>query len=207
MSPDISGEMQNPTDQVIDELLVLDAQNGSKEAFEMLVSRWQKRLWGHAFNLTRQPETAWDVTQEAWLSIVRGLSRLQDPAKFGSWAYQIVTHKSRDWLSRHGRNSLIADETGVEPDEVSSSMPEQHQKETAHDVRNILRRLPNHSQVVLNLYYMEGFCLVEIAEILGTPEGTVKSRLHTARNEFRKIWELLTGQPATVPSTEKREEL
>ena len=178
--------MPNPAEQIADEILVMDARSGHTEAFDMLVLRWQKRLWWHAVNLTGRTEAAWDIAQESWLDIVKGLTRLNDPAKFGSWAYRIVSHKAYDWRGRHGRERSP---------EIVTDMPavtaEQGKHETASDVHDILRRLPARAQVVLNLYYLEGFSLAEIAGILGTPEGTVKSRLHAARIEFRKHWESL----------------
>lgn len=71
------------------------------------------------------------------------------------------------------------------------SPPAAHYLALTSDVHDILRRLPARPQVVLNLYYLEGFSLAEIAGILGMPEGTVKSRLHAARIEFRNHWESL----------------
>ena len=68
--------MPNPAEQIADELLVIDAQSGRRDAFDALVSRWQKRLWWHALNLTGRTEAAWDIAQESWLHIVKGLTRL-----------------------------------------------------------------------------------------------------------------------------------
>jgi len=183
--------MQNPAEQIADEILVMDAQSGRREAFDQLVSRWQKRLWWHAFNLTGSTETAWDITQESWLDIVRGLTRLNDPAKFGSWAYRIVSYKSYDWRRREERECS----SEIEPEDTLDASAEQGKRESAGDVHDILGRLPARAQVVLNLYYLEGFGVEEIASILGTPEGTVKSRLHTARIQFRKHWESLDTFP------------
>lgn len=169
----------------------MDAQRGRRAAFDMLVSRWQKRLWRHAFNLTERTEAAWDITQEGWFDIVRGLNRLKDPDKFGAWAYRIVSNKAYDWRCRNRRERLSQDEP-----EVTPSVAAEHGKhETASDVHDIIRRLPTGAQVVLYLYYLEGFGLAEIAAILGKPEGTVKSRLHAARIEFRKQWESLGAIP------------
>jgi len=179
---------------------VIDAQGGRREAFDMLVSRWQKRLWWHAFNLTGSAEAAWDIAQESWLDIVRGLTRLNDPAKFGSWAYRIVSHKAHDWRCRHGRERS----PDIEPEDAPAVIAEQGKLETAGDVHDILRRLPARAQVVLNLYYLEGFSLAEIAGILGTPEGTVKSRLHAARLEFRNHWESL-GKTAAFGKESRHE--
>lgn len=192
--------MQNSAEQIVDQILVMDAQDGCREAFETLVSRWQKRLWWHAYHLSGHTEAAWDISQESWLSIVRGLGRLRDPARFGSWAYRIVSNKAYDWLCRNGRETSPE----MDPVDMSSLAVEQRSHETDSDVHDILRRLPARSQVVLNLYYLEGFGLAEIVQILGVPEGTVKSRLHTARIEFRKHWES-PGEtsPAPVPASGK----
>ena len=192
--------MWNPAEQIADEILVMDAQSGRREAFDMLVSRWQKRLWWHALNLTGRTETAWDVTQESWLDIVGGITRLNDPAKFGSWAYRIVSHKAYDRRSRDGRDYSPE----IEPENTPAETAGKGMQETASDVSDILRRLSARAQVVLNLYYLEGFSLAEIAGILGTPEGTVKSRLHAARIEFRKYWESHGRKlPVAIPASRK----
>ncbi len=179
--------MPNPAEQIADEILVLDAQSGDRDAFDALVSRWQKRFWRHALNLTGRADAAWDIAQESWLDIVRGLTRLNDPARFGCWAYRIVSHKAYDWRCRYGREYSSENE----PEDTPAQAAEPGKFETASGVHEILGRLSVRAQVVLNLYYLEGFSLAEIAGILGTPEGTVKSRLHAARIEFRKHCESL----------------
>ena len=180
----------NPVEQVGEEILVVDAQNGDRDAFDTLVSRWQKRLWRHALNLTGLTGAAWEISQESWLDIVRGLARLHDPAKFGNWAYRIVSNKSHDWRRRRGRDHLA----GAQPEGVRASIDELGAHERVTDVREVLHQVSPQAQAVLNLYYLEGFSLAEIAGILGTPEGTVKSRLHAARIEFRNHWEALGGK-------------
>ena len=187
--------MQNLSDQIADEILVMDAQSGSYGAFDVLVARWQKRLWWHAYHLTGSPEAAWDVTQEGWLNVVRGLGRLKDPARFGTWVYRIVSHKAYDWLRRNGRESEMASA------ELPEVVIEQPLQEIRSDVHGVLCRLPFRSQVVLNLYYLEGFGLAEIARILGTPAGTIKSRLHAARAKFRKIWKAVGEVPLKGKTT------
>jgi RNA polymerase sigma-70 factor, ECF subfamily len=193
--------MQNSTEQIADEILVMDAQAGRREALDMLVSRWQRRLWWHALKLTGRTEAAWDITQQSWLDIVRGLTRLNDPARFGSWAYRIVSHKAYDWHGRNRRERLPE----IESENTPAVTAGQGKYETASDVHYILGLLPGPAQVVLNLYYLEGFSLTEIATILETPEGTVKSRLHAARIEFRKHWESLGGFPSEADSASGRE--
>lgn len=176
--------MQNSTEQIVDEILVMDAQRGHRAAFETLASRWQKRLWWHAYRLTSRSEAAWDITQESWLSILRGLTRLREPDRFGAWAYRIVSNKSWDWLKRNHCESAFVDEMEASP----RSATENENRDIVKDVHDVLRRLPPKAQVVLTLHYLEGFGLAEIAGILGIAEGTVKSRLHAARLEFKNLW-------------------
>jgi RNA polymerase sigma-70 factor (ECF subfamily) len=194
--------MSTSTEQLVDELLVLDAQSGCAQAMETLVGRWQERLWRYARRLTDDPEAAWDVTQESWIGIVRGIRRLNDPARFRSWAYRIVTNKANDWIKHKAkRHRVPADER------VEKPADDGHQaSETSADLQVILRRLGERSRAVLTLYYIEEFSLAEIAGILRVPRGTVKSRLHTARVEFKALWQTsLRASQALEPAFKKGE--
>ena len=167
-------------EQIVDEILVMDCQSGSAKALEMLVSRWQKRLWRYAFGLTRDSEAAWDITQESWLGIIRGISRLNDPARFRSWAYRIVTNKTNDWI----RKNKSAKRT-----DVSELADHQQPQKRETGLRELLERLDMRKKVVLGLYYFEQLTVPEIAAALKIPSGTVKSRLHNARNELKALWQ------------------
>lgn len=176
--------MNDSREQLVDELLVMDCQDGSRRAMEMLVSRWQKRLWRYALRLTGDPEAAWDVTQESWLAIVRGIPRLHDPARFASWAYRIVTNKANDWIGRNARTRRL-------PPDVGREMEQSEEPAAAiepADLHSVLPRLSDSGRTVLTLHYLEGFGLADIAGILQVPQGTVKSRLHAARNELKTLW-------------------
>ncbi len=177
--------MAEETEQLIDEILVMDAQTGSVKALEALVSRWQKRLWRYAYDLTGRTDAAWDVTQDGWLGVIRGIRRLQDPAHFKAWAYRIVTNKANDWMRREMRKARLQPEA-AEPQIAGGETPE---IETANDLRDLLRRLSDRSRAVLTLHYIEGFDVAEMASILRIAKGTVKSRLHTARKELKHLWQ------------------
>jgi RNA polymerase sigma-70 factor (ECF subfamily) len=178
-------DMGRESESLVDEILVLDCQSGSVAAFELIVSRWQKPLWHHAYALTRDDEGAWDVTQESWLGIIRGIGRLDDPARFPPWAYQIVTHKASDWLRQKKKaRQPVAGEL-----EDQSDGDGRQRTETKSDLLSVLVRLPPDYGSVLSLYYIEGFGISEVAGSLGIPEGTVKSRLHAARAAFKKLWQ------------------
>jgi RNA polymerase sigma factor (sigma-70 family) len=177
--------MAEQDERIIDELLVMECQDGSVRALDRLVSRWQKRLWRYAYRLTGDAEAAWDVTQESWLGVIRGLARLHDPARFRPWIYQIVTRKADDWIAGNAK-------TRRRRVEMKSEEPEEDQwqdREDSDEIQNLLRELPDQSRTVLTLYYLEGLSIAEAAQVLGIPEGTVKSRLHAARNELKALWQ------------------
>ena len=127
-------------------------------------------------------DKAWDACQEAWIGIVKGLRKLDDPSAFAAWAYRIVTNKCKDRLTQEARDRWLNQEF------AAGSAPGQPVTESM-ELREAIRLLPGHMQAVLTLRYFEGFALSEIAEILGVPEGTIKSRLNRARAELKRILE------------------
>ena len=173
-------KMSNASEQLIDEILVMDAQSGSSKAMEMLVSRWQKRLWQHAYRLTSDAEAAWDVTQQSWLGIVKGLRKLHDPASFKAWAYRITTNKSINWIKRAEAARRI---------KIEDIQDRHHEDEAETGVRELMEKLDVKKKVVLSLYYFEQLSVAEIGSVLKVPAGTVKSRLSNARKELKELWQ------------------
>jgi len=158
----------------------MDSQSGSVKAMEMLVSRWQKRLWRYALNLTGDTEAAWDITQDSWLGILKGLRKLHDPARFRPWAYRIVTNKVNDWIRRNRKLRKI----GI--DEIHE---QQYTEKKEIGLKELLEKLEMKKRVILNLYYFEQLGVPEIGVALKIPNGTVKSRLYSARNELKELWQ------------------
>jgi RNA polymerase sigma-70 factor (ECF subfamily) len=167
-------------EQLVDEILVMDCQSGRVKAMEILVSRWQKRLWQYAYKLTGNAEASWDITQESWLSIIKGIRKLRDPAYFKAWAYKITTNKSIDWI----RKSKAVKHTSI--DEIEEQQASR-KKDTG--VKELLEKLDIEKKVVLTLYYFEQLNISEISVALKIPKGTVKSRLHKARKELKKLYQ------------------
>jgi RNA polymerase sigma factor (sigma-70 family) len=182
--------MAEQDERITDELLVMECQDGRVEALERLISRWQKRLWQYACRLTGDTEAAWDITQETWLAVIRGLGRLHDPARFRPWIYQIVTRRADDWIA--GNVKARRRRADLNPDQTEPG-PEQR-REDSEELCRLLNRLPEQGRTVLTLYYLEGLPIAEIATVLGIPPGTVKSRLHAARNEMKALWQQASQQ-------------
>jgi RNA polymerase sigma-70 factor (ECF subfamily) len=177
--------MPKHTDQLVDEILVLDCQSGSREALDLLFSRWHSRLLRHAYYITGDSDAAWEVAQGTWLGVVRGISRLDDPAKFAPWVFRIATNRSRDWISQRRKARRLSD---LPPETPNTDDDEIARSDTTLDVHDVLEMLPEESRTVLNLYYIEHLGVPEVASALAIPAGTVKSRMHAAREAFKRIW-------------------
>jgi len=173
--------MSDPTQQIADEWLVLQSQDGDVRAFEQLVGRWQERLWRHARRLIRDDASAWDVLQEAWLSMLKGLRRLDDPAAFAPWAYRVVTLRCVDHVRRRERQRKLE-----RAQEAPVWEPPPDEDGDVEALREALAELSVEQRALLSLHYREGLRLERIAEILGIPVGTVKSRLHHVRAALKK---------------------
>lgn len=176
--------MNRARERVIDELLVLRCQGGNREAFDLLVRRWQRRLWQYARRLTGSSDAAWDVMQETWMAILKQIRKLNDPAWFAAWAYRIVRNKCADHCRKASRRRNLADAL-AERQRASNSCREG----PGDAVAQALRRLSPDRQELLTLKYGADLNIIEIALVLGIPAGTVKSRLHHAREQLRQILE------------------
>lgn len=166
---------------VFDELLVVLAQSGDRAALERLAQRWRPRHLAHAGRLLGRPDAAADAVQEAWVSILRGLGSLRDPARFRAWSMAVVTRRCRDTQRRAYRAPETA---AVEVD--ATPAPDGAPDGAALDLRRGLAALPRDQRVAMALYYVDGFSVVEIAHAVSAPVGTVKTRLFHARRALRR---------------------
>jgi len=137
--------------------------------------------------------------QNAWIAIVRGLRKLDDPARFKPWAYRIVTHKSTDWVRRRVKQRAAEKElihrTGVQAADGASAIlnDESSAASDSQDdifrLRKAMKKLPEDHKAILSLHYLDGMRISDIAEVLSIPAGTVKSRLFHARSQLKNILE------------------
>lgn len=172
--------MDRAVEQLVDEILVMDCQSGSVKAMEMLVSRWQKRLWKYACNMTGDSEAAWDITQESWLGIIKGIRKLNDPANFRAWIYRITTNNAINWINKNKKVNKVS---------IEEIQDYRGKDEQDAGVKELLEKLDMKKRVVLNLYYFEQLSVSEISVALKIPNGTVKSRLAGARNKLKELYQ------------------
>ena len=175
------------TQHIRDGLLVLRCQQGDGTAFADLVERWQERLWRHAYRLTTSQDAAADIVQDSWMAVVSGIGRLQDADAFPAWVFRIVTNKSRDWVRKQQRRRWLHDLLRRHAATRPPALPREDVR--ADSLQAALAQLPLKQRALINLYYQEGFTTQEVADILGIPRGTVKSRLYHARDAIRRHME------------------
>ena len=173
--------MKKNPDQVFDELLVLRYKSGDKQAMDLLVKRWHKRILMQVIRTTYEPEVAEDIGQEIWEAILKGIYNLKEPALFGIWALRIATRKAVDHIRKNSRERKIQEELMI--DQVE---PTETTNDPARQVMTALKSLPKQQKTILSMFYLEKQTILEIATILEIPPGTVKSRLYHAREYLKK---------------------
>lgn len=182
--------MDRTTGEIFDELLVLNSQHGDMQAWRQLVNRWQPRFYAQARRLTGHPDGAADVTQDTWMAIMRSIHRLNDPARFRSWAHRILANKAVDWIRRQQRERSALGVAGTDTTVVQQiPAPTEEVDRKVIKLKQAIRSLPAEHRHLLSMFYIERMSLVEIAEVLGIPLGTVKSRLHSVRQELKQVIE------------------
>ncbi len=172
--------MKRSAQQIEDEMLVMLARSGSPKALAALVTRWHPRLIAFARKLCDDHSTTNDIVQNAWISIAQNLHRLDDPARFPAWALRIVANKATDMHRSKKRRQKYEKNTPPvhqpDPNEITS---------TRQLVQHALKRLNEDHRSILVLHYARDLAIEQIAELLGVPSGTVKSRLHAARSRLK----------------------
>jgi RNA polymerase sigma-70 factor (ECF subfamily) len=118
--------------------------------------------------------------------MVKGLRRLDDPACFPRWAYQVVTRRSTDWIRETFRRRKLNERAAVE---LRDEKEPNHVADDIDAVRVAIRKLPPEQRSLLVMHYLDGLSIAEIAEALGIPLGTVKSRLFAIRSELKGLLE------------------
>jgi RNA polymerase sigma-70 factor (ECF subfamily) len=179
--------MVRTRDQIHDESLIISIQAGKTEALSELLRRWHERLMSHARLLLRNDADAADALQDALIAISTFIRRLDDPALFGPWARRILAHKCADLIRRRQRSRRMAEASGAEESSEHES-PVDNREDLAR-VRMAIYLLPIDSRALIVMRYGQEMSTEQMAAVLNIREGTVKSRLNTARREIKSILE------------------
>jgi RNA polymerase sigma-70 factor (ECF subfamily) len=182
-----------------DEQLLADHLSGVSGAFECLVARYGSELYAFLCRFVADSTAAEDLVQETFVQVHLAAASFDPERRFRPWLYTIAANKARDYLRTRGRRQQYSlDATGIDDDSrapsqnvpaVDASLADQvDAEEQKAVVRELISRMPEHLRLILTLGYYQQLPYAEIAEVLGIPVGTVKSRLHAAVHHFAKLW-------------------
>ncbi len=166
--------------------LVIRAQNGDRDAFGELVEQFERTV--HAICLRRlgNPSEAVELTQEVFLHVMKRLDQLREPERFAGWLRQVAARMAINRATRRVQppsvDSEILEAAG---EQTQDPLDELIARERAQRLWEGLARLKTLDRETLVAFYIQGQSLVEIADALNTPIGTIKRRLHTARKRLK----------------------
>jgi RNA polymerase sigma-70 factor, ECF subfamily len=168
--------------------LIEAAKAGDQEAFRHLVERYQGAVYNLAYRMLGSAEEAEDAAQEIFVRLYRQLGRYDPGRKFSTWTLAIATNYCIDQLRRR-RMQLVPLENIIPWARARDAGPEGEalSREARDEVQRLLKELPEKYRAPLVLRYWEELSCAEIAEILGVPEGTVKTQIHRARKALGKM--------------------
>jgi len=179
------------TDREIDRQLVARAQRGDKQAFELLVEKYQRKLARLLSRFIRDPAEVEDVTQEAFIKAYRALPAFRGDSAFYTWLYRIGINTAKNYLMAMGRRAPTS--TEVEAEEAEGfeegeqlrdiNTPESVllSNEIAETVNSTIEGLPEELRRAIQMREIEGMSYEDIAQAMNCPIGTVRSRIFRAR--------------------------
>jgi RNA polymerase sigma-70 factor (ECF subfamily) len=175
----------------VDAELVARVQRGDKRAFDLLVLKYQRKIMRLLSRMIREPAEVEDVTQEAFVKAYRALPQFRGESAFYTWLYRIAINTARNWQSANARRpqtiSVMENEDGETFDGIDTltdiSTPESvlASRQIAETVNEAMQSLPEDLRTAILLREIEGMSYEDIAQSMGCPIGTVRSRIFRAR--------------------------
>jgi RNA polymerase sigma-70 factor (ECF subfamily) len=162
------------------------------KAFNRLVERWQPRIYRLAYRYFGSYDEAMEITQKTFIRVYQNVESLENHQQFKSWIYRITRNLCLDETKRAGRQhttSLEAVENAASIKIAEESIEQPlHQKEMGAILNRALQKLPPEQRMVIILKEYEELKFKEIAQILGIPESTAKSRTYYGLSKLRNIF-------------------
>jgi RNA polymerase sigma-70 factor (ECF subfamily) len=182
-------------EEQVDLHLILEVQNGNKQAFDALVIKYQYKVFKLVARYISDPSEVLDVTQEAFIKAYKSLDNFRGDSSFYTWLYRIAVNTAKNHLISRGRR---VPESDFEISEIEQFISKKDVKEYStpertlmydemeHMLFDIIDDLPSDLRTAIMLREMEGLTYEEISEIMGCPVGTVRSRIFRAREAIEK---------------------
>lgn len=164
---------------------MLGCQAGDQEAFTDLIGIMEKPLLYYATSLTGDQDAALDVLQEVWLTVVSGIRKLKDPGSLKAWIYTITHGIAVDRIRRDYSRDRI--ESCVRIEESDHPAEPSFANENGAAIHQALAQISVKHREVLVLHFLQDLSVEEIASVVGCSPGTVKSRMHYAKQAMKQI--------------------
>jgi RNA polymerase sigma-70 factor, ECF subfamily len=174
---------------------ILAASVHTPSLFALLVRKYEAPFLRKAQGIIRDPQDAEDIVQEAFTKIYLNASKFQkqEGAQFSSWAYRILINTA---LTHYAKRKRKGESTAQLDDEIWALIPDKNlrqfeKKELVDLVASVLSRMPEPLAMALSNFFLEGKSQEEIAQEQGMSVGAIKTRVHRAKAEFRRIYETI----------------
>lgn len=160
--------------------LIRKARRGDVEAYNLLISRWEKRVYNYLLRIVGDREEALDLSQDVFLKAYQNLRRLEDPSRFAPWLFRIAHNEAFSSFRRRKPVTDATAEAEAAGDAIAMRAAAAFPIELSLAVTAALGKLNEEQREAVILKIYQGFKFEEMAEILSCPVSTVKSRLYTA---------------------------
>jgi RNA polymerase sigma-70 factor (ECF subfamily) len=180
---------------VTDQILVERVQAGDKSAFDLLVKRYQHKIIGLIGRYVQDQSEALDVAQETFIKAYKALDSFRGESAFYTWLYRIATNTAKNYLVTRNRrppgtdidiDDVLQAESESELRDIETPENNLYRDELFGVMASALEALPEELRVALTLRELEGMSYEDIAEVMGCPIGTVRSRIFRARDAIDK---------------------
>jgi RNA polymerase sigma factor (sigma-70 family) len=184
-----SPERQQEADA--DFAIVKRVQAGDVAAFDLLIRKYRERLFGVVYNLTSNREDTADLTQDAFIKAFQSINRFQGQSSFFTWLYKIAVNTTLSHLRKNRLRSFFSLEK-IQEDQTTAELLAQltdksgadrdtELRELQEKLNEAMQKLSIKHRTVITLFEIDGLSHAEIADVVGCSEGTVRSRLHYAK--------------------------
>lgn len=188
-------EQRSPMEEKEDAVLVQEAKQGSRVAYEELVTRYHGKIYGLVYNMTSNREDAQDLVQDIFIKAYQSIARFKGKSSFYTWLYRIAVNRTINFVKKRKRKmamSLNDTDAGLERDpayvELSSKGGPDRDfsiTELQEKLNEALQTLSEKHRTVVVLHDIQGIPHEEIAKMMKTSTGTVRSRLFYARQKLQ----------------------
>ena len=189
-----------------DEELVARSIGGDPDSFNQLVLRWERPIYALAYRVIGREEDARDVCQETFLRAFRAIGGFRGQAKFSSWLYLITLNLCRDFMRRDRRAPIVQVPDGTDPVDLADAQASPAEsvedlvarREMSQAVSRAMAELPEEQRTAILMKEYHGLTFQEIADTLGCPLSTVKTRLYQGLSVLRRRLERRQAEAASL---------